>query len=92
VSVLDDVKFALRRDGVVRRSDVEWLVSEIDKLTHSLSYLDNRCDKLTGVLEEAVVVLGAHPENLELVQKTKKELLGGGAGGSLDGSDDGTSK
>ncbi len=92
MSVLDDVQFALRRDGVVRRSDVEWLVSEITKLTHSLSYLDKRCDKLTVFLEEAVVVLGADPKNLELVQKTKKELLGGGAGGDLDGINDNASK
>lgn len=87
MNVLDEVKFALRRDGVVKRSDVEWLVSEVDKLTHSLTYLDSRCDKLTDALQEAVVLLGAHPENLELVTRTKKELLGGGEGVGLESTD-----
>jgi hypothetical protein len=88
MTFLEEVKFALRRDGVVRRSDVEWLVSEVDKLTHSLTYLDSRCEKLTDALQEAVVLLGAHPENLELVTRTKKELLGGGEGVDLESADD----
>ena len=88
MTFLEEVKFALRRDGVVRRSDVEWLVSEVDKLTHSLTYLDSRCEKLTDALQEAVVLLGAHPENLELVTRTKKELLGGGEEVDLESADD----
>jgi len=87
MTFLEEVKFALRRDGVVRRSDVEWLVSEVDKLTHSLTYLDSRCEKLTDALQEAVVLLGAHPENLELVTRTKKELLGGGEEVDLESAD-----
>lgn len=84
MSILEAVRYALNRDGTVRRSDIEWMVSEIEKLTYSLKYLEERCDKMTEALQSSVVLLGGDPANLDFVQQVKRELLGGGEGEDLD--------
>jgi len=90
LNTLEVVKLSLQRDGVVRRSEVEWLVSEIDKLTHSLSYLNNRCDKLTAALKNVLSELSSYPDQEELVEEVNKKLLGGGVeveSGDVEGFD-----